>query len=80
MILGGAYESSHDRPGTDHHMRKLPLQAVDRKRKAAPAKAALTEMPLYNCTTNSEDCSVESISAETLPWASHLARSNPNPT
>ena len=43
-------------------------------------KGSLTEMPLYNCTTNSKVCTVKTIGAEKLPWASHLATFEPPTT
>ncbi len=32
----------------------------------------ITQLPLYECATNTSVCTVESITAEELPWATHL--------
>ncbi len=70
-ILGGALASSMTVPGLttkcENFLYKLTIE-----NSAGTGKGSLTEMPLYNCTTNSTACTVEKIGAEKLPWASHL--------
>lgn len=72
VILGGAIESSMTVPGLttkcENFLYKLTIENA-----SGTGKGSLTEMPLYNCTTNSKACSVGTIGAEKLPWASHLA-------
>jgi hypothetical protein len=71
VVLGGAIESSMTIPGLttkcENFLYKLTVENA-----SGTGKGSLTEMPLYNCTTNSKFCSVEKIGAEKLPWASHL--------
>jgi hypothetical protein len=71
-VLGGAYESSMTIPGLTTKCENF-LYKLTIKNESGTGKGSLTEMPLYNCTTNSKACGVESIGAETLPWSSHLA-------
>jgi hypothetical protein len=72
VILGGAIESSMTIPGLttkcENFLYKLTIENA-----SGTGKGSLTEMPLYNCTTNSKACSVGTIGAEKLPWASHLS-------
>jgi len=72
VILGGAIESSMTVPGLttkcEDFLYKLTIENA-----SGTGKGSLTEMPLYNCTTNSKACTVGTIGAEKLPWASHLA-------
>lgn len=35
-------------------------------------KGEVTELPLFNCTSLAEECTVEAMTAEKLPWPSHL--------
>ena len=41
-------------------------------------KGSLTELPLYNCTTDSKYCTVKTIGAETLPWPAKLTKVEPS--
>lgn len=70
-ILGGAFESSMTIPGLttkcENFLYKLTIENA-----SGTGKGSLTELPLYNCTTNSKACTVETIGAEKLPWASKL--------
>jgi len=71
-ILGGAYESAMTVPGMtttcENFLYKLSID-----NEGGAGKGSLTEMPLYECTTDTEEvCLVESIGAEALPWSSHL--------
>ena len=66
-ILGGAFESSMTIPGLttkcENFLYKLTIE-----NSGGTGKGSLTELPLYNCTTSSKFCTVESIGAEKLPW------------
>lgn len=70
-IMGGAFESGLTLPGLttkcENFLYKLTIE-----NSAGTGKGSLTEMPLYNCTTNSKFCTVKTIGAEALPYASHL--------
>jgi hypothetical protein len=72
VILGGAIASSMTIPGLttkcEDFLYKLTIENA-----SGTGKGSVTEVPLYNCTTNSSACSVKTIGAEKLPWASHLA-------
>jgi hypothetical protein len=72
VILGGAVESSMTIPGLTTKCENF-LYKLSVKNEAGTGKGEVTEVPLYNCTTNSSACSVKTIGAEKLPWASHLA-------
>lgn len=67
-ILGAAVESSMTIPGLttkcENFLYKLTIENV-----SGTGKGSVTEVPLYNCTTNSKYCAVETIAAESLPWA-----------
>jgi hypothetical protein len=71
VILGGAVESSMTIPGLttkcENFLYKLTIE-----NSGGTGKGSLTEVPLYNCTTNSKACTVGTIGAEALPWTSKL--------
>jgi len=70
-VVGGAVESSMTIPGLttkcENFLYKLTIE-----NSGGTGKGSVTEVPLYNCTTNSKYCTVETIAAESLPWASKL--------
>lgn len=70
-VLGAAVESSMTIPGLttkcENFLYNLTIENV-----SGTGKGSLTELPLYNCTTNSKYCTVESIAAESLPWAAQV--------
>jgi hypothetical protein len=72
VILGGAYESALTVPGLTTKCENF-LYKLTVKNEAGTGKGEVTEVPLYNCHTNSSACTVKTITAEKLPWASHLA-------
>jgi len=78
VVLGGAIESSMTVPGLttkcENFLYKLTIENA-----SGTGKGSLTEMPLFNCTTNSSACTVETIGAEKLPWASHLTTVSTTP-
>lgn len=71
-ILGGAIESSLTIPGLTTKCENF-LYKLSIKNEGGTGKGSLSEVPLYNCTTNSSACTVKSIGAEALPWSSHLS-------
>jgi hypothetical protein len=71
VILGGALNSSLTVPGLTTKCENF-LYKLTIKNEAGTGKGEVTELPLYNCTTNSSACSVKSIKAEALPWPSKL--------
>jgi hypothetical protein len=71
-ILGAAIDSSLTIPGMTTKCENF-LYKVKIKNEAGTGKGEVTELPLYNCTTNTKNCTVNAIAAEKLPWASHLA-------
>jgi hypothetical protein len=70
-ILGGAFESALVIPGLTTKCENF-LYKLTIKNEAGTGTGELTEMPLFNCTTNSSACTVKSIGAETLPYPAHL--------
>lgn len=70
-ILGAAIDSSLTIPGLTtkcaNFLYKLTIENA-----SGTGKGSVTELPLYECTTNSKACTVKSITPETLPWASKL--------
>ena len=71
VILGGAFESALTIPGLTTKCENF-LYKLTIKNEAGTGQGELTEMPLFNCTTNSSACTVKSIGAETLPYPAHL--------
>jgi hypothetical protein len=78
VILGGALESSMTIPGLTTKCENF-LYKLTVKNEAGTGKGEVTEVPLYNCTTNSPVCSVGKIGAEKLPWPSHLTTVSTTP-
>jgi hypothetical protein len=71
-VVGAAIESSMTIPGLTTKCENF-LYKLTISNSAGTGKGEVTELPLYNCTTNSKACTVETIGAEKLPWPSHLA-------
>src|SRR6478736_4871372 len=71
VILGAAVESSMTIPGLTTKCENF-LYKLTVENSAGTGKGSVTEVPLYNCTTNSKACSVGTIGAEKLPWTSKL--------
>jgi hypothetical protein len=67
VVVGAAIDSSLTIPGLttkcENFLYKLTVENV-----AGTGKGSVTELPLYNCTTNTKNCAVKSIAAEALPW------------
>ena len=70
-VLGAALESSMTIPGLTTKCENF-LYKLTVKNEAGTGKGSVTEVPLFNCTTNSSACSVKTIAAESLPWAAKL--------
>ena len=77
-VLGGAIESSMTIPGLttkcENFLYKLTIENA-----SGTGKGSLTEMPLYNCTTNSKACKVGTIGAQNLPWPTKLTTVSTTP-
>jgi hypothetical protein len=71
VIVGGAENSSMALPGLitdcDNFLYRLSIS-----NSAGTGKGEVTELPLYNCSTDSEFCAVKTITAQNLPWPSLL--------
>jgi hypothetical protein len=69
--VGAAVSSSLAIPGATttcaHFLYNMKIS-----NKEADGKTEITELPLYECTTNNPNCKVKSITAEKLPWPGHL--------
>ena len=72
VILGGALDSKLTVPGLTTKCADF-LYKITIENSGGTGKGSLTELPLYECTTDSpEVCTVKSITPETLPWAAKL--------
>jgi len=78
VVLGGAIDSLLTVPGLTTKCENF-LYKLTVKNEAGTGKGEVTEVPLYNCTTNSSACTVQSIKAEALPWASKLTTVSTTP-
>jgi hypothetical protein len=70
-IVGAATSSSLTIPGVTTTCKHF-LYELSISNNAGAGKGEVKELPLYECTTNTKTCTVESIEAKTLPWPSHL--------
>lgn len=70
-VVGGAFESSMTIPGLTTKCENF-LYKLSIENSGGTGKGSVSEVPLYNCSTSSKFCTVETIGAESLPWASHL--------
>jgi hypothetical protein len=72
VVLGAAIDSSLTIPGLTTKCANF-LYKVTVKNEAGTGKGEVTEVPLYNCTTDQpEVCTVNTIAAEKLPWPAKL--------
>jgi hypothetical protein len=78
VVVGGALESSLTIPGLTTKCENF-LYKLTIKNEAGTGKGEVTEVPLYNCTTDSPVCAVEKIGAEKLPWLSKLITVSTSP-
>lgn len=70
-LVGAATNSSMTIPGVTtecaHFLYNMKISDSGGK-----GKGEVTELPLFECTTKTAGCTVASIEAKKLPWASHL--------
>lgn len=71
VVLGAAVDSSMTIPGLTTKCANF-LYKLTIENSAGTGKGSVTELPLYNCTTDSKVCAVKTIAAESLPWPSVL--------
>jgi hypothetical protein len=71
-VVGAAISSSMTIPGVTTECKHF-LYNSKVKDSGGAGSGEITELPLYECTTNTTSCSVESIEAKKLPWPLHLA-------
>lgn len=71
VLVGGAENSSMALPGLvtdcDNFLYRLSVSNSE-----GTGKGSVTELPLYNCATDSEFCMVKTITAQNLPWPTVL--------
>jgi len=71
-VVGAAIDSSLTIPGLTTKCANF-LYKLKISNASGVGKGEVTELPLYDCTTDSpEVCTVKSITPEVLPWASKL--------
>lgn len=76
-IVGAAIDSSLTLPGLTTKCANF-LYKVSINNKESKGEGKVTELPLFNCTTNSKYCTVEAIGAQELPWATNLSKVETN--
>jgi hypothetical protein len=77
-ILGAAEDSTMTVPGLTTDCENF-LYKVSISNSAGTGTGQVNELPLYDCGTNSEACTVEAITAEKLPWSSKLTTVSSTP-
>lgn len=77
-VLGGALASSMTIPGLTTKCANF-LYKLSAENVSGTGKGSVSEVPLYECTTNSSACTVDKIGAEKLPWASKLTTVSTTP-
>jgi len=78
VVVGAAVESSLTIPGLTTKCENF-LYKLTIKNEGGTGKGEVTELPLYNCTTDTPVCAVSKIGAEKLPWPSHLTTVSTSP-
>jgi hypothetical protein len=72
VVVGAAIDSSLTIPGLTTKCENF-LYKLNVKNEGTTGKGEVTELPLYNCTTDQpEVCTVNTIAAEKLPWAAKV--------
>lgn len=72
VVVGAAIDSSLTIPGLTTKCANF-LYKLNIKNEGTTGKGEVTELPLYNCTTDQpEVCTVNTIAAEKLPWAAKV--------
>lgn len=69
--VGAAISSSMTIPGVTTECKHF-LYNMKIKNSGGTGQGEVTELPLFECTTNTKTCTVESIEAKKLPWPTHL--------
>jgi hypothetical protein len=70
-VLGAAVNSSMTIPGVTTECKHF-LYNMKISNSGAKGKGEITELPLFECSTQTEFCTVSSIEAKKLPWPTHL--------
>lgn len=78
VILGAAEKSALTIPGLTTSCENF-LYELSISNSSGTGTGKLTQMPLFNCYTNSKACTVGSIGAQGLPWSSHLSNFESKP-
>ena len=77
-VVGAAIDSKLTVPGLTTKCANF-LYKLKVENSGGTGKGSLTELPLYECTTDSpEVCTVKTITPETLPWAAKLTTVTPS--
>ncbi len=71
-ILGAATSSSMTIPGVTTECKHF-LYNMKISNSGGTGKGEITELPLFECTTQTANCTVAGIEAKKLPWPTHLA-------
>jgi hypothetical protein len=69
--VGAAISSSLTIPGVTTECKHF-LYNMKISNTAGTGKGEVTELPLFECSTQTKTCGVESITAKKLPWPTHL--------
>lgn len=69
--VGAAISSSLTIPGVTTECKHF-LYNMKISNSAGTGKGEITELPLFECSTQTKTCGVESITAKKLPWPTHL--------
>lgn len=76
-IVGAAISSSLTIPGMtttcEHFLYNMDVENV-----GGTGKGSITEVPLYECHTNTAACTVDAITPRKLPWPTHLTSISSN--
>jgi hypothetical protein len=70
-IVGAAISSSMTIPGATTECKHF-LYNMKISNSGGKGKGEITELPLFECSTNTSTCKVAGIEAEGLPWQTHL--------
>lgn len=70
-VLGGAEKSGMTVPGMTTTCDNF-LYDIAISNSGGTGQGELEEVPLFNCYTDADACTVEGIEAQSLPWATHL--------
>ncbi len=71
-LVGAATSSSMTIPGVTTECKHF-LYNMKISNNKGTGKGEITELPLFECTTDTSGCTVKSIEAKKLPWPTHLA-------